>query len=312
MTGVGGGVGQAVLKSLQDSSYECVAYDSSPLAAGLYLAKDSWLGLAASQPGYIEDVLAAVLKFDCKYVIPGHDVELIPLVKARSLFEKYGVTVVTSDVPLIELADDKYKTANSLKLHGFDTPETWTLDEFIWQGEPVVMKPKKGGARSKNTYIANNEDEFHQYLGLVDRENTVVQEYCTGDEFTCGTLTFDGTFQGSISMKRELRCGDTYKAFSLKNDDIMNTLDRVCGVLQPIGPCNFQLKLDGNRVRIFEINARFSGTTFLRKLCGFDEVIYTLNYLSGRPLPNLKWKEQTMLRLWTEVSIQNTEMKFKQ
>ena len=47
----------------------------------------------------------------------------------------------------------------------------------------------------------------------------------------------------------------------------------------PYGPCNFQFRLDSFGIpRVFEINARFSGTTYMRTLSGFDEVAWSVIY----------------------------------
>ena len=311
VTGVGGGVGQSVLRSLENSVYQCVAYDSSPLAAGLYMSDESYLGLNATDPNYPEDVLSAAMRFGCSFIIPGHDIELLQLEKFRNEFRLAGIELVLSEKYLLELADDKYRTSFELKHLGFDPPQTWHFTEFQWSENPVILKPRKGGARSKRTYLASNRREFERYSQMTDIENTVVQEYCPGEEFTCGTLTFEGKFHGSIVMKRELRAGDTYKAFSIKDSAIMDNLEKLCNSLRPQGPCNFQLKLQDGRVRVFEINARFSGTTFLRKLCGFDEVLYTLNLISNQTLPSLSWHEKTILRYWSELMIDNSELKLR-
>lgn len=312
VTGAGGGVGQSVIKSLCDSNYTAVAYDSSPLAAGLYLTDDSWVGLNAHHPGYIDDVLNAVKKLDCQFIIPGHDVELFPLVKNEGLIQALDVNLVASEMSLISLADDKYETFKLLKSEGFDAPFTWLFKDFEWVDIPVVLKPRRGGARSKGVYIANDKKDFDNYSNLVDPENTVVQEWCPGDEFTCGTLTFEDQYLGSIPMKRELRGGDTYKAFSIRNQTIDSILNDICMILKPKGPCNFQLKFHDNRVRVFEINARFSGTTYLRKLCGFDEVIHLLDLITGQSTTTIQWREMSILRYWTEVVVDNSEIKSRQ
>jgi carbamoyl-phosphate synthase large subunit len=308
VTGAGGGVGQSVLKSLRGTKYEAVAYDSSPYAAGLYMTQLSWVGLESKHPEYIQNITAAVKEFDCKFIIPGHDVEIMPLVQSKQMFSDLGVELVASDSFLISLADDKLETADFLKLKGFDAPKTSNFHDFEWEGAPVVLKPRKGGARSKGTYVAFDEDSFKKFSSLVDSENTVIQEWCPGDEYTCGTLTYNNNFVGAITMKRELRGGDTYKAFSIKNKPIDETLRALCELLQPKGPCNFQLKFHDNRVRIFEINARFSGTTFIRKLCGFDEVVLMLDLLKGGTLPKIEWRELSILRYWSEIVVENSDI----
>ena len=309
VTGAGGGVGQAVIKSLRGSNYTAVAYDSSPFAAGLYLTRESWVGLNANHPKFIDDVLNAVKNLGCNFIIPGHDVELFPLVKNRQLFHNMDVILVASNIGLIQIADDKYETFRVLKDAGFDSPLTWLYEDFEWRDIPVVLKPKLGGARSKGVYLANDKKAFDDYSHFIDPKNTVVQEWCPGDEFTCGTLTFDDEYLGSITMRRELRGGDTYKAFAIKNRQIDNVLHDISAVLKPNGPCNFQLKFHEGRVRVFEINARFSGTTYLRKLCGFDEVKHVLDLTSGKPTEAIQWRELSFFRYWDEVIVENYEVK---
>ena len=43
VTGVGGGVGQSILKSLENSGYNVIALDGEVLAAGLYASSKSYL-----------------------------------------------------------------------------------------------------------------------------------------------------------------------------------------------------------------------------------------------------------------------------
>lgn len=42
--------------------------------------------------------------------------------------------------------------------------------------------------------------------------------------------------------------------------------------LKEYGPANFQIRVGSDGPAIFEINARFSGTTVMRALAGFNEV----------------------------------------
>jgi len=41
VTSVGGGVGQSLLKALQDSAYRVIAVDAEPLAVGLHASEKS-------------------------------------------------------------------------------------------------------------------------------------------------------------------------------------------------------------------------------------------------------------------------------
>jgi carbamoyl-phosphate synthase large subunit len=74
------------------------------------------------------------------------------------------------------------------------------------------------------------------------------------------------------------------------------------GALNPLGPANFQFRIDrSGRVKVFEINARFSGTTPLRAIAGFNEVEMCLRrLLLGEPVAEPCVEEMVLLRHWSE------------
>ena len=90
---------------------------------------------------------------------------------------------------------------------------------------------------------------------------TVAQEFIEGEEYTCGSVCFEDQCVGAILMKRELRFGNTYKAFVVQDEKLTNFVKNVLDVLKPFGPCNVQLRLRKGTPYIFEFNARRSGTT---------------------------------------------------
>src|SRR5207253_6335302 len=109
----------------------------------------------------------------------------------------------------------------------------------------------------------------------------------------------------SIVMRRELRDGNTYRAFADELPDLNQTVKAMAQALQPYGPANFQFRLDGGRVKVFEINARFSGTTPLRAHAGFDEVEMTLRHLIlGESLRQPRIRPLILLRHWSETVVE--------
>ena len=161
--------------------------------------------------------------------------------------------------------------------NGFLPPHSWSsetlpLDCFDNLPFPLIVKPRDG-ARSKGVLRVDSPAQLTQALSTTDFP--VVQE-CIGsiqDEYTAGTITFGGKCFGSILMKRTLRDGNTWTAQVVNDISLQHTISSIAEVLNPSGPCNFQFRLDqSGNPRIFEINARFSGTTYMRTLAGFDEV----------------------------------------
>ena len=57
---------------------------------------------------------------------------------------------------------------------------------------------------------------------------------------------------------------------------------------EALNPTGFQFRLDSIGIpRVFEINARFSGTTYMRSLVGFDEVAWSILYAQKGSLPDV-------------------------
>jgi carbamoyl-phosphate synthase large subunit len=173
---------------------------------------------------------------------------------------------------------------------------------------PWVLKPRVDGCRSKNVYVCYSEKEVFKVMNENPSVNFLIQEYIDGDEYTCGTVSFDGKMIGSIQMKRELRNGDTYKAYVEDNPKIKRFLDFFISKLKPFGPCNVQLRMKDGIPYTLEINARCSGTTAARAIAGFNEPEMVCDYLSGIK-PTFKIKEIAILRYWNEIPVEYNSIK---
>jgi carbamoyl-phosphate synthase large subunit len=308
VTGVGGGVGQSVLKALAQTSYGVVAADSEALAAGLYAAPNAYEGRYASDARFIDRLLEICLSGQCGLIFPGHDVELLPLSENIESFTSHGIVPVVSSPQIIRLCDDKLATNAFLRSLALPTPESQMLCDVAAFERPVVLKPQRGGARSRSTYVATTEEEFNLFRQLVDPDNCIVQEYIEGDEYTCGSVTLDGESLGVIVMRRVLRDGDTYKAFVEHNPNLEATVRTIVEALKPFGACNIQLRVRNGQAYVFEINARCSGTTAARALAGFNEPKIIADYLQTGLAPTFSIREVTILRYWQELVVPNAHI----
>src|SRR3954465_13012265 len=107
VSGVGGGVGQSILKALQLSEYEVVGLDGDSLAAGLYACREARLIPYARDPLFPDEVLRTCLDSGCNILFPGLDTEPMPLSLSRERFATEGITVVVSSPDVIAVSDDK-------------------------------------------------------------------------------------------------------------------------------------------------------------------------------------------------------------
>lgn len=307
VTGAGALLGQGILRSLRRSTLdpEVVAVDPNPLSAGLYWADRAHLVPPAGDTTYIEALARVLDQERPDAVLVGTDVELAPLARARTELEtSFGTAIVVSSPEAVEIGDDKAATAAFLQRNGFAAPRTVerrdsaTLVEAV--GYPLIVKPRRG-ARSLGVSLVHTHDELDHALATTP--DAVVQEYVgePGQEFTAGTLCFSGICDDVIVLRRDLRDGNTYRAWTHRDDTLEKTVAEMAMALDPFGPANFQFRLRDGEPVVFEINVRFSGTTPLRAHAGFNEVERTLRrVVLGEDLQPAMLRDVVVLRHWSE------------
>ncbi len=307
VTGTGGGVGQSIIKSLADTEYRVVAADGEVLGTGLYAADRAYRIPYASKPDFVDRLLEICRRERCALIFPGLDAELPILAANVGRFKEAGVIAVVSTSRVVDISDDKLATAHFLQDHGFPSPATLRLTDgdVASMPFPLILKPLRGGARSHGVFVVRDAAELASRRTGLPAENYVAQEQIVGDEYTCGTINFDGTCGGAIVMRRVLRDGDTYKAHVVNNASLTNFVVSVATALKPFGACNFQLRVRDNTPYVFEFNARCSGTTYCRTLAGFNEPMMIADKLLRGIEPVFETREISVLRYWRELVVQN-------
>lgn len=316
VTGAGAVLGQGIIKSLRSATIPCeiIAADPGPLSPGLYWADQAALLPMANTPDYpraVEDLLDRTRP---DIVLVGTDVELGVFAAHRQEWERnYATQILVSDPETIEIADDKYATACFLERHGLDHPvsalpeDREALERLIeTAGFPLIVKPRRG-ARAVGVSQVRNLTELSQ--ALEGRTGLVVQQMAGPEdqEYTAGVLFFDNEVKASIVLRRELRDGNTHRAFVGDYPECEEYVRAVAMALKPYGPANFQFrKGEDQRCRLFEINARFSGTTPMRALAGFNEVELALRHLlQGEPIVQPDVRNGVILRYLQEQFVES-------
>lgn len=309
ITGVGGGVGQSLLKSLKDSGYRIICLDGELLAAGLYASEKSYLIPYAKSDNFIPKVLEICELEKVDLLFPGLDAELMPFSLNRDKFKQIGTTVVVSSPEVVTISDDKQATFDELIKAGVNVPFTASIDDYLKLNSsfPAIIKQKVGGARSKNVFLAKNKINWDTIISKIGSaiDEYIAMEYIEGHEYTCGTINLENSCKGAIIMRRILRDGDTHKCFTEINEIIEQEVRLVVETIKPFGACNVQLRVKDGTPYVFEINARCSGTTAARTLSGFNEPRMIADFLLKGIEPTYKIKEQTILRYWNEIVIEN-------
>lgn len=315
VTGGGAVLGQGIIKSLRQSTLDCriVVADPNPLSAGLYWSDKACRVPMADAVDYGDRMLEIMDRERPDIVFVGTDVELSYFAANRAAIEaQFDTQVVVSDPQVVGIADDKFETARFFEQAGFLPPRSARAEDHAAVGVlieavgfPLVVKPRVG-ARSIGVSVVHDHDDLRR--ALHGREGLVVQE-CVGDdgsEFTAGVLVFDGKAEASIVMRRDLRDGNTYRAYTGAYPELNELVRRFGEALCPHGPVNFQFRIDRNgQPRVFEINARFSGTTPMRAMAGFNEVEMCARKLlygeaAWQPMP----REGVILRFLEEMFVE--------
>jgi carbamoyl-phosphate synthase large subunit len=310
LTGVGALLGQGILKALRASDRvgRVIGCDAAPSAAGLYLADAAWLLPRCDSPDYADALIRLARRERAAAILCGTDLELPALAARRARIEaETGARVLVSDPEAVAIADDKWLTARFLRAHRFDAPrsalppDAHRLAEEV--GYPLVVKPRIG-AGSVGLTVARDRAELDRALEIP---GVMVQEYLRPDdeEYTVGAIVHGGVCATAVALKRTLRHGNTHTAISDGYDEIEAYAARVAAALPGArGPINVQLRRTARGPVVFEINARFSGTTPLRHELGWNEVeAVLLHALERRPVPRGRLRRGAVLRWTAEVLV---------
>ena len=307
VTGVGGGgIGEQVVKALRlaGRSYSIVGGDAQPRSLGLGEVDLPVILPLASAPEYLDVVFSVCGRLGVRGVYPGSEPELLALSSARARFAAQGIVLFANSPPVIATGLDKAATAAFLDGNGYLSPRSMVVTTpaeleavpFL----PAILKPNTGGGGSANVFVAQTPGElrlFGTYL-LENGVRCLVQEYLgtAADEYTVGVLSdLDGMFVNSIAVRRNILAAFSNR-FRVPNrtgnpgfgdqlvvsngisqgeiggfPEVTGACERIAQALDSRGPLNIQCRLVDGAVRIFEINPRFSGTTSLRALVGFNE-----------------------------------------
>lgn len=311
VTGAGAVLGQGIIKSLKSASrdYEVFAFDPDPRSPGLYWGDAHGLLPMAKDPGYKAAVEAMLAREKPDAVLVGTDVELDIFAEHRAEWEaRFNTQIVVSSPEIIAIADDKLKTARWLETNGLPFPKSVpgedrnAVDGLVEEiGFPLIVKPRIG-ARAVGVSMVSNRAELD--AALEGREGLVVQQWAGPDdqEYTAGALCFDGEVKASIVLRRDLRDGNTFRAYAGAYPECEEYVRSLAHALQPYGPANFQFRRGPDGIfRLFEINARYSGTTPMRALLGFNEVDMVLGkLLFGEEITQPPKQQGTVVRFLEE------------
>lgn len=297
----GASLGTEVLKSLLiTNKYNIYGTDISRYAYGLY-QKDFKKTFILSQDKYIEDTLSIARKEKIKVIIPGGEKPLLLLSNSRDVFEKEEIVLAINNANVVELCSNKSKTFHELEKLGIPIPRTelyTNCNQLTHFTYPCILKPSIGSGGSISVHLVSDSNEASVICQDLQKKNIpiLIQEYLTQSdaEYTVGVLSANNEkIIESIAMKRLFSSKLSY--ISKQDDKIISSgysqgefgdfkeislqAEAIARSIKSTGPLNIQGRVKNNIFYPFEINPRFSATTYLRTIVGFNEIDVYIQYL---------------------------------
>ncbi len=338
VTSVGGIVANGIIKSLKfhnrfkkkSYNYNIFGTDINYESSGLYRVNKFSVIVRPENRNYIKSVINICNQHDIRAIFIGSDAELPILSKNKDLIEnKTNATVLTNPSKVVDMCRDKYKTFEFLKNNNLPFIPTCHTDEskdFIEKYQfPLVVKPREGFG-SKYFFITKDIQELSYAISSIEKVGwrPIIQKYIKNDnnEFTVGiTIDKEGKFvMSSIAMKKLLKYGQTYKAFINKYTKIRKISEKISLKIGGCGPLNIQIRIDDeneendeserNKIKIMEVNPRFSASCPLRTVAGINEPdIIIRNFIYDEAIKISNYQALVCFRYWNETYLDLNEFK---
>lgn len=258
------------------------ACDADINAPGLFEA-DEWFVIPRfKEINYIPLLLQESIERKIDAIISLNDLELPLLANCKHIFKKEGIEVLISSTEVIDICFDKFKTYLFSKEVPVETIPTFlepveALEfEKLNPGCKFIVKPRQGSASLGLQYPKNSKELLYSYnnvrkivessiLGEMDTSimepPVIIQRRIFGVEYGIDVVNnLKGVYQGTLIRKKlSMRAGETEKAITLIDKEILEIGCAIGNLLGHIGNLDCDLFLEDGRYYLLEMNPRFGG-----------------------------------------------------
>ncbi len=327
VAGIGGAslgteIGKAVVLG---SGYTVLGADISATAYGHYDPAFAETFLVERED-YAANIITLCQANEVRCVIPGAEQSMALLAASSDKFNAAGIGLAINDPQLVARMSNKSSCFEELSRAGVSIPQTVSIAnrrDIDKVAMPCIVKPATGSGGSASVSFASNADEawlFAKELLTLGR-NPIAQHYLSHEEgeYTVGVLSLpSGDLVGSVALRRVFdnklsvaASGDGYLISSGYSQGMIDDFPHVQQAAEEIarkigskGPVNIQGRVCDGEFLPFEINPRFSATTYLRAMAGFNEINLFLESLINQTVPQTpQIKPGWYLRSFTEVMV---------
>ncbi|MEN9333065.1 MAG: hypothetical protein RLY35_245 [Bacteroidota bacterium] len=270
VTGIGGNVGQGILRNLRNSypDIRLIGSNVTRVSPGNFWCDEVVEMPFAWDADFHSKCLDLVNQYQVDLIIPSTD------------FEVYYLSLIAEQLPKVVgcpskeagIFLDKMKTFDAFQLAHIPFAQSFETSAFDGQVQRYLAKPKKGrGSRGLLFQPASWKDLGAEYM---------IQEWAEGPEITTAFyITKERMVHGHITMVRSLQNGTTMECEVTDEYDhlVVPIIEKMNEHFHLVGSLNIQSIVTPNGLVPFEINARISGTNSVRSQFGFDDVQYAVS-----------------------------------
>ena len=289
VSGASGIVGYGILRSLRKSGDKfkligTTIYDFSIAPAFCDIFEKA---LPTNHPDYMDWLCKIIKKHSIDMIISGIECDMFRWNIEREKILKTGAYPLLNNSELIELCGDKWAFYEKLIIDNeeFAIPSTLNAD-FMTFPLPFLLKPRRGFG-SKGIMKINNEKEFEIHKHKIGNELMMQPIIGSAEEEYTVAAFFDNASQliDSISFKRKLSSEGFTQEAQVVDFDFRTVINDLATVFKPIGPTNFQFRVDGASIKLLEINPRISASTSIRASLGYNESVMSVDYFLNNKIP---------------------------
>lgn len=319
-----------LLKYFKDSlgeRGEIFAANSSEISPAFCIADHTVVTPIIYSDEYIPFLLRYCEENQIKAIISLFDVDLPILAKNKSKFEDIGVTVIVSDLDIINICNDKLSTYKFLLKNKFKTPLTYICVEdaveAVNQGIiqfPLMIKPR-WGMGSISVYEADDKEELKVFYNKVKREikktylkyesdldtcySVIIQQKLEGKEYGLDVINdLKGNYQNTIcKLKYAMRSGETDCAITVENNTLRKLGKKLANSLHHIGNLDCDVFMVGNDPYVLEMNARFGGGYPFSHMAGVNLPSAIIGWILGEKTDESYLKERINIMSHKDISL---------
>lgn len=264
ITGIGGPAGKSALTYFRGKGATVIGTDVREVD----IKADTFhIVPMAADPAFIPALLGIIRDERPSLFIPTVTEELSIVARLKEEIEGLGCLVYISPPGSVDIANDKFRTAEFMKSHGVPVPVTFDCKsprELVIRelGFPFLAKPvfSRGG---RGVVVYGSAEEVY----ADKRDGIIFQEFAPGEEFDVNLfIDKGGVLEAGVVLKKTLMkegiVGNALGVERVEKDDIMKLGVKAAGLLGLEGPVDMDVRIRKDGVpALLEINARLGGNS---------------------------------------------------